>query len=139
MGRLPAQHFAGLVVRGRVVQAGEGDEEAEVLRRFLVGDALGLDPELAGDRLGDQLARDARVTDAVEGRARRGLLQRQAVEHADVVRVGRRPAVAAVAGVGRDAVLTGEVDQCMREAVMVEIAVHHRREPHDGRAHALLG
>src|ERR1700728_2700853 len=83
MGRLPAQQFAGLVVGGRVVQAGEGGEEAEVLGRLLLGDALGLDPELAGDRLGDHFAWYARVTDAVQRRAGGSLLQRQAVERAN--------------------------------------------------------
>src|ERR1700733_14101432 len=98
MGRLPPQKLSGLVVRGRVVQARERGEEAEVLWRLLVRDALGLDPELAGDRLGDHLARDTRVTDTMQRRAGRGLLQRQPVEHADVIGVGRRPAVAAVTG-----------------------------------------
>ena len=46
--------------------------------------------------------------------------------------------VGAVAGVGRGPVLLGEADQRVGEAVMVEIAVHHRREPDDGGAHALL-
>jgi hypothetical protein len=46
MGRLPAQQRAGLVVRSRVVQTGKTGEEAEVPRCLLVGDALGLDPDL---------------------------------------------------------------------------------------------
>ena len=57
----------------------------------------------------------------MEGRAGGSLLHRQAVEHADVVGVGRRPAVGAVADVGRDAALTGEADQRGGEAVVVEV------------------
>src|SRR5271163_5272281 len=78
MARLPTQQLASLVVGRRVVQTGKAGEEAKVLRRLLISDALGLDPELAGDRLGDHLARNARIAHAMQGRAGRRLLQRQA-------------------------------------------------------------
>jgi hypothetical protein len=64
VGRLPAEQCAGPVVGHRVVEPGEAGEEAEVLRRLLLGDALGLDAELAGNRLRDDGARDAYVADA---------------------------------------------------------------------------
>ena len=64
------------------------------------------------------------------------LLQRQAVEQADVVGVGGRPTVGAVADVSGGSVLSGEADQGGGEAVMVKVAVDHRRQPDDRGAHA---
>src|SRR5580704_12659206 len=121
MRRLPAEDPARLVVQDRIVQAGERGQETEILRRVLVGDALGLDPELARDRLRDQLSRDAQVAHAVEGRSGGRLLDSEAVEDADVVSVGRRPTVRTIADIRGGAVLTSEPDQRMGEAVVIEV------------------
>jgi hypothetical protein len=50
-----------------------------------------------------------------------------------------RPAVGAIADIGRNAVLAGESDQRRREAVTVERAVGDRGQPYDRRPHTLVG
>ena len=138
VGRLPGQQLAGQLAGRGVVQRDEGAEEGEVLIRVLGRDAGARQAELAADVLRDVPEGHAIVSDRVQPRSGRSGLQRQPVYARRVERVHRGQLVGPVAEIAGDALLASDADQGRAEAVVIQRAVHQRREAHDRGAHAAL-
>jgi hypothetical protein len=84
---------------------GETGKPAEVRLSLLRLDADHRHLQPAAQRLGDRLHRHALLVDRVVDRARLRLLKRQTVQPRHVGNVRRRPAIAAIADVGRHTLL----------------------------------
>jgi hypothetical protein len=139
VGRGPGEEGAGRLAGRGVVEANCRAQEGETFCGLGGGDAHRGDAHPLADRGGQLAERDALVRDRVQAAAGRGGLQGQPVGAGRVERVDGRPAVGAVADVGRRAGLPGDGDQDVREAVVVERAVHDRRQPDGGRPYAAFG
>ncbi len=111
-------------------------EEPEVLERVLGGDGEHRDVQVLSDHLGDPSDRHAFLSDRVERRSGRGLLQCQAEQPRRIEAVGRRPAVGPVAHVARGAPVARDADQGRHEAV-VPVPVTGRWKAHDRGADAV--
>jgi hypothetical protein len=86
---------------------------------------------VAGDALGDVALRDALVPGRMPPGAGRGVLERQAVEVADVEGMAGGPPGRSVPGIAGHAGPPGDGDQAMGEAVPVQCAVGDGRNAHD--------
>jgi len=110
-----------------------------VVGRLFAGNADHRQIQVAADDASDVTERDALVGDPVQPRPRRRVFERQPVQAGRVERVDPGPAVRPVADIGGDAGVAGNADQAVGESVVVEGAVHQRRQPNDRRPHPALG
>src|ERR1039458_4455490 len=116
--------------RGGAVESPEAAEPADVFSGLLGGNGDCGNVEMRGEDLGDLADRHALVADRVQHRPGRSELEREAEQTRGGVAVDRRPAVGAVADVGRGAFLARVADRGWDEPV-VAVAVSGRWEPHD--------
>jgi hypothetical protein len=116
---------------GGGVESPEAAEEADVFSGLPGGDGDRGNAELRGEDLGDLADRHALVAGRVQHRPGWRGLEREAEQTRGVVAVDRRPAVGAVADVGRGAFLAREPDRGRDEPV-VAVAVRGRRQPPAG-------
>ena len=82
---------------------------------------------MAADGLGDLFCGNALVADGVEARARGAFFERQSIDAHGIEAVYRGPLVKAVADIGGDTFLSGDVDEAGHEAV-IAIVMHRWRE-----------
>ncbi|KAG1534981.1 hypothetical protein G6F50_015424 [Rhizopus delemar] len=94
------------------------------------------DAESGADHFCDLPHRDAFLGDGMPSRSRPVLLQRQAIKPRHVSHVAGRPAIGAVADVGRDALGLGDLDEWRDEALLFRVM--HLGEPDCRHADALL-
>ena len=90
----------------------------------------------AAQRLGDGLHRHALFVDRVVDCARFRLLKCQTVQPRHVGNMRRRPAIAAIADVGRNALLARHRSNVRHQPLLVGVV--NLRQPHDGGVHAAL-
>src|SRR5580658_6059433 len=132
---LPTEQRLGSLARGRAVDGREPGEPAEMRSRLFrrLWDCRNV--QSPANHLGDLFERHAFISDRVERARVRAALKGEPKNPGRIEPMYAWPAVLTVPEIGGDALLAGKTDDPRDEAV-IAMAVHRRRQPHGGHAHA---
>ena len=109
--------------------AAKKPRKPEVVWPFFRRNADDRHTQVAADDPGDVAERHAFVGHTVQPCSRRSVFESEPVEVRRVERMNCRPPVGAVADVGSHPFFAGSADQTMGETVVIQVAVHQRRQP----------